>query len=287
MEIDDLNTKLAPWVEYARKKKAVFWIGSGISAIAGCKTFKGIIESLCEELEELSTVREVMGSFKDNLEAISFIIKRLKECDAISKFDTIIHRCLKYDRNKFNNNYKPIIQSLWNITPAIPIITTNIDNNLRMADYCSDNNRYYNVNSFTFPLIGHAVYHLHGIAEKNDTWKWDIETIRESYSGALKRFVEEIARKYAILFLGTSLKDKYMEFFYSSNYNPPPRFALFSLEEINGKEDFINRLSWIYGIDVVIYGSSINDLKEKIISWSEAITENDIFVGSDEGVLDV
>jgi len=257
----DLKT-LDEIVPAIKNGKCVFWIGSGLSCIAGCKSW----ESLIKEMLSAPFMSLKRSKFKDTPlpEILSICYEKFNGAQHRAAYKAIIQNTISYNATKFERDYEPIIKALVSIGPRISFITTNIDSCLERTFNFTDKNRFHENDDLRVENISKgAVFHLHGIAEQFEEGAWKSEEYKVRYAKkSYLDFLKGIANKYSVIFIGSGLNETEVMQFFDKN-SGSNHYALFDSKEWNRElfERWDRR-----NIKLINYGDKKN-LGRILISW--------------------
>ena len=280
-----LNSNLAELEEVVagvNAKKVIFWIGSGLSRIAGCPSWTALIEEIFENevmKAEGHECKHVLGKM-DNPDILCFCRKEYERKKQLPIFKTLLLRASYHDTSKFKEHYLPIVKALKRITPKVPIITTNIDNCLELTGlFDCQNRRFYSLPDFLPKHIAEdTIFHIHGVVERPDTGVWTFDDYRKMYSeGTMKAFLEHVSSNYIVLFIGVGLRENViMDYF--KEQNKAKHYALVPAEEWNVT---LGNLWRGFNIELINYGKR-DDFGGAFMGWVNQSFKN-IPAWSDEG----
>ncbi|MCK5347136.1 MAG: hypothetical protein KAR20_27190, partial [Candidatus Heimdallarchaeota archaeon] len=132
----DLDSQLRE-VEKAiqSEEKVLLWIGSGLSRIAGCPSWKMLVQEIFETelMRDLGHRFDHVWGRMEPPDILMFCRKQYETNKQLPAFKTLLMRSAYYDSNMFKDQYVPIVKAIRSIEPKVPIITTNIDNCLELT----------------------------------------------------------------------------------------------------------------------------------------------------------
>jgi len=250
--------RLSQYLSYITEKKAVIFVGAGVSALAGCSGLRDILNSL----KEYYLKEEIMSQKPNDTQPrqlITYCKSKIKTLEDKLKYEGIMRQCLTPDPDKYSREYLPFIKKIRCIKPFPTIITTNID-------YCLTNTQEFEFQKIFYQLSdmnitnfqNGGIFHLHGYIEDKKSQTWDIFDYEKRYTLIFKRFLLEIFKNYSVLYLGYSLDDhellQQMAKAKKQNSQPMKHFALLPKDEPH-RHIYDDVYKELYNIDIIKYGS--------------------------------
>lgn len=266
--------RLSQYLNFVSKKKAALFVGAGVSSIAGCAGLRDI----CKKLKKMNNLREEFESLNiDNIsprEFVAFCKKGFKTEKDEQEFRGIMRQSLTPDWERFQREYVPFIRKIKSISPFPPIMTTNVDDNLKNTKAFDMGRIFYKLSDMTISNFQEGgIFHLHGYYEDVENQVWDIFEYEERYSKqAFKDFLMTIFKNFSVLYLGYSLDDRelldQMANAKNDNDSCPVHFALFPEDYFPShiNEKIYDRL---YNIKIIQYGPR-NDLVNILGNWIDS-----------------
>ena len=190
------------------------------------------------------------------------------------EFWKIARKVMTPNPEKLQNSYLPIIKLLKRINPLPQIITTNIDNCLELTGEYGLN-IYYRLEDFKGAIIDDlGIFHIHGYIEHfEDSLLTRKKYVKRYHRAEFRNFLKNFFKKYAVLFLGCSLRDNdILDFIIETNDPKKPHFLLASNDNDINEEIY----SRSFGITVIRYGNHDN-FKSTLETWiNRQFTAKDI-----------
>jgi len=263
--VDRLN-EILPYID---KEECAFFIGAGLSKIAGCYDWDSVVQEMLNDplIKEKEIKKDELPN--DYPTIINFCKNIYQENNAEDKFWGIVRRAVSNEHKLYSKKYAPLIESLKKISPKIKIIfTTNIDNCLEMTREYDLSKVFYELNEFTENKFDKGgIFHIHGYIEK---FKESLLT-REDYIPRYRdaqfiNFLKSFFSKYSVLFLGCSLRDKEItDFLLDTKNNNKKRFLLVPEEdEVSDSVTTVN--ADMYKLTTIVYGKR-SDFSNIFTGW--------------------
>lgn len=199
---------LNEYLSQVQERRAVLFIGAGVSAIAGCRSWEEVREQLIE-IKEINEIAQ-RGNKKPTTKEIITLAMMLSRTDGKRKhYESILRGSIRPEPNAYSMLYVPFIKTLKMIDPLPPIITTNIDSCLEDTGLFELDRSYYREDEMKQEYLScGSIFHIHGYREHEGDQVWTLPDYSKRYSKPeFQRFIEHIYTHYTILFLGSSLND--------------------------------------------------------------------------------
>jgi len=259
MAIEKLNSALY----YIEKKKISFFLGAGISRIAGCKDWNQVIDDM--EKEEI--IKTMIISGVDNNVKFSKYKKVFEEHNQTRIYESILMASLRHNTTDYETKYKPFFNKITTIDKDLKVITTNIDQCLEYTEYFPRNNLFYNECDFIFSNYKiRTVFYIHGHNTELSNSLWTEEQYKKRYRNqSFIDFVLNIISNSSVIFLGYALRDtEILEIFLKDNERKYEHFALVPNEEYDTRK--ASEYKDLYNINLIDYGNK-NDFINIFSVW--------------------
>ena len=262
--------RLAEFLQYVNKGKAVLFLGAGISKIAGCMGLK----ELCQEIKELETMKQdLKGQVIPSRELIALCRSRIQSDSERLAFDGVIKKGLYPDPDKLSREYLPFIRNITKIKPFPPILTTNIDLCLTSSKQFEMSQIFSKKEHMKMEYLrSGSIFHLHGSLEGFQEQIWDIDDYTKRYRDQdFRNFVETVFRDYSILFLGYSFCDgELLSMLREAAKISPAKYHYTLLPEDDYPRD-VNEVAYreLYNIEVIKY-PTINNFVAIVREWVDS-----------------
>lgn len=200
---------LSEYLTYIDRGKAILFIGSGISSIAGCLGW----DKLCNNLIQIKSIAaELKEQSLENItpqDIITFCRNSVSSDEEKKKIEGIFRSATTPDPDLFRDNYLPLIRTLKLIKPFPPILTTNVDSCLSDSREFEMEKIYFRIEEMKNETLKNGgIFHIHGYKEHASRQVWDTHDYSERYSQtAFREFLVNIFLNYSVLFLGYAFRD--------------------------------------------------------------------------------
>lgn len=271
-------------------KKAVLFIGAGVSSIAGCYNWDQIIEAfkkhpvlkssdVDEEIFKSSTLKhdQLIDYFED------LFAKENRE----KEFWDILCEAITEEADKFQIKYTPLVRKMQEIQPFPKIVTTNIDDCLERAGQFKPKHIFWGESDLIIANFKEGViFHIHGYKLDFKAALWTRKKYITRYNDqGFKDLLMEIFTNNSVVFLGCKLGEDSLTNIIRESKIKNPKNEHFALIPTDGKEILDAESSpykALFGINVIHYGK-----KEEFCSmFSKWVEDNFARVeikGSSEG----
>jgi SIR2-like domain len=255
--VDASVNRLSQYIDFITRKKAILFVGAGISKVAGCSTLREI----CDELETLQKRKEPKFKSDQMRERDIFAYVRSKATSAEEKrqFNAILRRGVTPDPSKVLKKYLPFIKTLKSINPFPPILTTNVDNCLEQTHEFSLAEIFFKPKEMSVSnLKSGGIFHLHGYIEDTSNQTWDLYDFAKLYSiTKFRSFLTNLFKNFSVLFMGCGMKDtELLDLLAMANReikNPITHFALLPEDEFGAfNESFFKET---HRVQLINYGA--------------------------------
>jgi len=233
----DITKELKDFAEAAKQGKAIFWIGAGLSNIAGCQKWSDIVSGMCSELAIIE--ENFFSSDKLTYPKKLFVLKnKYKEKNNLQGFYHRLFLVTNFDENLHAKDYAPIIQKIKNIMPPVVIITTNIDGCIEKTGLQLEEQNFSIKEEFKEEHIRPgALFHLHGTEMHIKGSVWECEEYEDFYKNPnVVNFLSVLVKNYSILFICSGLKEPEILTFFNET-TATKHYALMSQEDEFKKGD--------------------------------------------------
>lgn len=271
--------KLDKIIPSIKDGKCVLWIGSGLSRIAGCKSWDHIINNIfrtpCMQKHNLADFDSLTNPAK-----FFFCKQEFKKAKQESAYIAQITAALM-PKEGFEEQYKPIIKAIDRLSPKAPIITTNVDSCLELTYLFKDDVRFSSVDDFRLENVKPgSVFHIHGIFEDFKSQNWDEKGYEELYGNEnFSEFLKALANGYTILFLGMSFKEPEVIKFFKEKRDREHFVLLNEKEWTLGLQQY-----WkMYNVNFLNYGDR-NNFGDIFINWINRNFIKTVSLGSEEDI---
>lgn len=260
--------QLSPFIGFIEQKKAVIFIGAGISRIAGCSG----LQDICRKLAGIKSVQELIKSKNPKAvprkELIAFCKSVCSKNDVDRReLEGIMREGVTSDPEKLAREYLPFIKKLKQLTPFPSIMTTNVDQCLAQTRQFDFAKIYHKISDMRIGFFRRwGIFHIHGYSEDPSGQLWDLFDYPQRYSiQEFKDFIIGVFRGYSVLFLGYAFGDdeelrQLMAEAKRGISQPQIHFALLSTDEAypNINEAIYKEL---FNIQIIRYGSKADFVK--------------------------
>ena len=262
---------LIPEIE---NNRLVFWIGSGISRMAGCYSW-GDIES------ELARADHMKERHLDELsnqplpQRLSYCRDVYAEHNRKMQFFALLRKAVIWDDEKYKRAYMPFLKA-FNLLPSIPpILTTNGDACFVKSEMFDESKIYKDVSQFIpANLLPGSIFHMHGYCDTDDALNETFcdEGYKKKYRDErFKRFLLDVAINRTVLFLGSGVSEQvYLDIFLDAKTQngekEPKHCALLPTHEVESKSTLVDFFKQRYNIELIGYGD-VSKLTEEWTSW--------------------
>lgn len=258
-------------VHYFIEKKVIFFLGAGISRIAGCRDWKAIIVDLLNDDCIPSQINKddfINSKQKNNLK-IEFLKKNYFEAKKEKEFWGVLRKATTFEPDRFYNDYLPLIRSFKLIDPFPIIVTTNVDTCLEDSGEFNHDLIYYEIDDFKISnLREKSIFHIHGYRLKFIETLFTKEQYKKIYEDdRFREFISFIFSNYCIIFIGYSLNDEeLLDVLYEARCESikMPNYILIPTNEVTITDISIYEAT--YKIKLIEYGP-IEEFPEIIKSW--------------------
>lgn len=205
-------------VPYIKKNKCVFFVGAGLSSIAGCFDWKSLVEDMLSDpiiRSEMPNISTDSSEFSSNYQDIlGLCMHTFEKANQRNKFWKYIAKSLDEDPEAFQNKYFPLIRKIMQISPFPEIVlTTNVDDLLEKKGLLESFKMFYKVNDFNLDINSDGIFHIHGFIHHIEKSVFLRKQYTSRYTGNRKfrKFLSTISKDYSILFLGKKLEAPMMD----------------------------------------------------------------------------
>lgn len=230
VEIHNRSKKnLEDLIKIYNKKTMISFVGAGTSEPLGISDWNNLIK----ELQKLAKVKNFIGELPNNYEKYSEFVQEIFDFLKEKKCEKEYFNCIA---NKMSPSYNTTSLTLVNLILAIDThLTTNFDNSIQYAyKFIEELSRYFQQPSLHKSCTSHflpdfpydknennkgRICYLHGNKDKNlyilkqndyDQYYPSISLTNEPIPH-LENFLSHCYRKYNIVFIGFSFRDKYVK----------------------------------------------------------------------------
>lgn len=259
-------------VPHILNNDCIFFIGAGLSNLAGCYDWDAVVKRLIEH----EIIKQKKIKYEDlryrrfsNEELIYFCQQELCNNGKENDFWGIARLAIIKDPVKFRESYLPLAEQIKKIEPFPTIITTNIDNCLEEAGIINLNRIFYEPNDININNLDRntrSIFHIHGYVERFKesllTKHMYLVRYREDW---FQTFLTHIFSNYSILFLGYSLRDSEIKNILMQTGNNKKHFALVPVEDEFSSSDISIFLN-LYRIKIITYGRR-DEFPTLLIDW--------------------
>lgn len=257
-------------------KKAVLFIGAGVSSMAGCYNWNQIIEEFTKHqlVQDVINRQESVPSSLSNDEWIDYFEDLFKKNNKENEFLGILHKAIIKDINQYSNAYVPFIQSLKKITPFPRILTTNIDDCLEETGLFDLGKIYYEeADLVIIKFTDEAIFHIHGYKLNFKDALWTRRRYIPRYNNAnFVNFLKEVFAQYSVIFLGYGLTEESLRniIYQAKSVNPATEhFALISTDNDRIPSTDIAPYKDLYRINIIHYGKT-DEFRSLFSQWIDA-----------------
>ncbi len=257
-------------------KKAVLFIGAGISSIAGCYNWDEIIKELSKKAvknQYLSAESFTSASLKND-QLIEYFGGLFEKNNSEKEFWDTLSEAIIEDDEKFQNKYAPFIKKIKQIKPFPKIVTTNIDDCFERAGQFKPSQVFWSENDLTFlNFKDDVIFHIHGYKLDIKSALWTRGKYINRYNNPkFKELLIEIFTNNSVIFLGSKFwQEDAISNIIMECKNKDSKNQHFALIPADGKEildDASSPIKYLFNVNVIQYGKE-DDFCSIFSKWVE------------------
>lgn len=266
MNIDELDDAL----KYIKENKCILFIGSGVSALAGCSDWRKLVKDMLANPIISSTIRpEELSEQISNETKLEYCKNQFEKNNAVKAYwGAVRNALLVNDQEKYETEYLSFIRNLKTISPFPKVImTTNIDSLLEQSRMFNNENIFHKITDFSLSINPEGIFHIHGYFEDLENALFVKSQYVPKYSDpAFIDFLKSVAQSNSFVFLGSRVEESFRDNVLLTTKRSGIYHYLLVHDDYKLSDSEITLYLDLYNIKVIKYGP-MDRFKTNMESW--------------------